>query len=73
MQADDSSLSRRNFLATAAGCVAAGGVVGAGCMDQSKRDTKKLAMCGLDCAACPAFIAYKTDDGGPPSRVIPAR
>ena len=24
--------------------------------------TKMLSMCGLDCAACPAFIAHKTDD-----------
>jgi hypothetical protein len=24
--------------------------------------TKKLSMCGLDCAACLAFIAHKTDD-----------
>ena len=23
---------------------------------------KILSMCGLDCAACPAFIAHKTDD-----------
>jgi hypothetical protein len=23
---------------------------------------KMFAMCGLDCAACPAFIAHKTDD-----------
>jgi hypothetical protein len=23
---------------------------------------KMLSMCGLDCAACPAFIAHKTDD-----------
>jgi hypothetical protein len=23
---------------------------------------KMLSMCGLDCAACPAFIARKTDD-----------
>ena len=23
---------------------------------------KMLSMCGLDCAVCPAFIAYKTDD-----------
>jgi hypothetical protein len=24
--------------------------------------TKMLSMCGLDCAACPAFIAHKTND-----------
>jgi hypothetical protein len=24
--------------------------------------TKMLGMCGLDCAACPAFIAHKTND-----------
>ena len=23
---------------------------------------KMFAMCGLDCAACPAFIAHQTDD-----------
>ena len=23
---------------------------------------KMLSMCGLDCAACPAFIAHQTDD-----------
>jgi hypothetical protein len=23
---------------------------------------KMFAMCGLDCAACPAFLAYQTDD-----------
>ena len=23
---------------------------------------KLFAMCGLDCAACPAFIAYRTND-----------
>ncbi len=23
---------------------------------------KQISICGLDCAACPAFIAYKTDD-----------
>jgi len=31
-------------------------------MQESRRDTKMLSMCGLDCAACPAFIAHKTDD-----------
>src|SRR4030042_739634 len=24
--------------------------------------TKMLSMCGLDCAACPAFIAHQTND-----------
>jgi hypothetical protein len=24
--------------------------------------SKKIAMCGLDCATCPAHIAYLTDD-----------
>ena len=40
-------------------------MMGAGCMDQNKqaaKATKKLAMCGLDCAACPAFTAYRTND-----------
>ncbi len=31
-------------------------------MEQNKRTTKTLAVCGLDCAACPAFIAHKTND-----------
>jgi hypothetical protein len=34
-------------------------------MEQNKRTakaTKTLAMCGLDCAACPASIAYRTND-----------
>ncbi len=31
-------------------------------MQESKQTGKRLAMCGLDCAACPAFIAYKTND-----------
>ncbi len=65
MQPNRSDLSRRNFLATTAACVAAGTVTGAGCMEQNKRTakaTKTLAMCGLDCAACPAFIAYRTND-----------
>ena len=34
-------------------------------MEQNKqpaKTTKQLAMCGLDCAACPAFIAYRTND-----------
>ncbi len=62
MQRNRSNLSRRDLLATTAVSVAAGGVMGAGCMEQNKRTTKTLAMCGLDCAACPAFIARKTDD-----------
>ena len=62
MQSNYSSLSRRNFLATTAGCVAAAGIMGAGCMNQNKGNGKMLAMCGLDCAACPAYIARKTDD-----------
>lgn len=28
----------------------------------NKRETKTLAMCGLDCATCPAHVAYKTND-----------
>ncbi len=62
MQENQTSLSRRDFLATTAASVAAAGIMGAGCMEQSKRDSRMLAMCGLDCAACPAFIAYRTDD-----------
>lgn len=62
MQPNHSNLSRRDFLATTAACVAAAGMMGAGCMEQNKRETRMLAVCGLDCAACPAFIAYKTDD-----------
>jgi hypothetical protein len=31
-------------------------------MQENKRAGKTLSMCGLDCAACPAFIARKTDD-----------
>ena len=31
-------------------------------MQENKRTGKTLAMCGLDCAACPAYIAYKTND-----------
>lgn len=64
-QPNQSNLSRRDFLATTATCVAAAGMMGAGCMEQNKRaakTTKTLAMCGLDCAACPAFIAHKTND-----------
>ena len=63
MQPNQSNLSRRDFLATTAASVAAAGIMGAGCMQQNKRVTgKTLAMCGLDCAACPAFLAYKTND-----------
>ncbi len=61
MESNRSDLSRRDFLGTAAGCVAAG-MMGAGCMNQNKGNGKMLGMCGLDCAACPAYIAYKTDD-----------
>ena len=61
MQPNDSNLSRRDFLATTAACVSAAGVMG-GCMEQTRANGKMLAMCGLDCAACPAFIARKTDD-----------
>jgi len=31
-------------------------------MHENRRVTKTLSMCGLDCAACPAFVAHKTDD-----------
>jgi hypothetical protein len=62
VQPNQSNLSRRDFLATTAACVAAGSMMGAGCMEQNKRVAKTLSMCGLDCAACPAFIAYKTID-----------
>lgn len=62
MQTNHSNLSRRDFLTTTAVSVAAAGLMGAGCMEQNKREGKMLAMCGLDCAACPAFIAHKTDD-----------
>jgi len=61
MESNRSNLSRRGFLGTAAGCVAAG-MMGAGCMNQNKGNGKMLGMCGLDCAVCPAYIAYKTDD-----------
>ncbi len=61
-QLNESSLSRRNFLATTATCVAAAGILGTGCMHENRRTTKTLAMCGLDCAACPAYVAYKTND-----------
>jgi hypothetical protein len=62
VQLSHSNLSRRDFLATTTASVAAVGVMGAGCMQRNKRETKTLAMCGLDCTACPAFIAYKTND-----------
>ena len=66
MQPNRSNLSRRDFLATTTACVAAAGIVGAGCQEQNKQTgkaTKKtLAMCGLDCAVCPAFLAYRTND-----------
>jgi hypothetical protein len=64
MQPHRSNLSRRDFLTTTAACVAAG-MTGAGCMAQHQPPAqagKQLAMCGLDCAACPAFIAYRTND-----------
>jgi hypothetical protein len=64
VQPNRSNLSRRDLLATTAS-VAAAGVMGAGCLEQNKQTakaTKTLAMCGLDCAACPAFIAYRTND-----------
>jgi len=61
-QPNHANLSRRDFLATTTATVAVAGIMGAGCMQGNKRDTKILAMCGLDCAACPAHIAYKTND-----------
>jgi hypothetical protein len=33
-------------------------------MQQNRRHGKMLAICGLDCGVCPAWIAYKTDDQG---------
>ncbi len=62
VQPNHSNLSRRDFLATTAACVAAGGLVGAGCMNQNKGTGKTLAVCGLDCATCPAFVAHQTND-----------
>jgi hypothetical protein len=63
MQSNYSNLSRRDFLATTAASVTAAGLMGAGCMEQNRQSSgKMLAMCGLDCAVCPAFIARKTDD-----------
>ena len=60
VQPNHSNLSRRGFLATTA--FAAAGIMGGGCMEQNRRVAKTLGVCGLDCAACPAFIARKTDD-----------
>ncbi len=65
VQPNRSNLSRRHLLATTAASVAAASMLGAGCQEQNKQPakaTKTLAMCGLDCAACPAFIAYRTND-----------
>jgi hypothetical protein len=66
VQPNRSNLSRRDLLATTAASLAAAGVMGAGCMEQNKQATKgtkkTLAMCGLDCAVCPAFVAYRTND-----------
>ena len=31
-------------------------------MQKEKKMAKMLSMCGLDCAACPAFIAHQTGD-----------
>jgi hypothetical protein len=56
------NLSRRDLLATTAASVAVAGIMGAGCLQENKRTTKTLSMCGLDCAACPAYVAYKTND-----------
>jgi hypothetical protein len=30
--------------------------------DQENEMAKMLSMCGLDCAACPAFLAHQTND-----------
>lgn len=66
MQPNPSNLSRRDFLATTAACTAAACALGAGCQEQNKGTApaakKTLAMCGLDCASCPSFIAYQTND-----------
>jgi len=62
VQPNHSNLSRRDFLTTTAASVAAAGMMGAGCMEQNRRARKTLSMCGLDCAACPAFIAHKAND-----------
>jgi hypothetical protein len=64
VQPNRSNLSRRDLPATTAASVTAG-MIGAGCMEQNNqatKSTKTLAVCGLDCAACPAFIAYRTND-----------
>lgn len=61
MQSERLNPARRDFPATTAGCVAAAGTMGAGCMNQDKADGKTPATCRLDCAVCPAFIAHKTD------------
>ena len=61
-KASTKSLSRRDFLTTTTASAAVVGMMGAGCMQENKRTTKTLAMCGLDCAACPAYLAYKTND-----------
>ena len=62
IQANESKRSRRDSLATATASVAAAGMMGAGCMEPNQGTRKTLGMCGLDCAACPALIAHKTDD-----------
>ena len=61
-QPNHANVSRRDFLATTTASVAVVGIMGAGCMQANKRDGKMLAMCGLDCGACPAYVAYKTND-----------
>ena len=61
-QPNQANLSRRDFLAATTASVTVMGMMGAGCMQENKRVTKTLSMCGLDCAACPANIAYKTND-----------
>ena len=61
VQSNQSNLSRRDFLTTTAACAAAG-MMGAGCMEQHRGPAKTLSMCGLDCTACPAFVAHKAND-----------
>jgi hypothetical protein len=61
-QANHSGLSRRDFLTVTTASVGVAGIVGVGCMQENKRETKMLSMCGLDCAVCPANVAYRTDD-----------
>jgi len=56
------NVSRRDFLTTTVAGVAAAGMMGSGCLEPSRREITMVAMCGLDCAGCPAFIARKTDD-----------